>query len=481
MRALLAPIAALALCACDMTRPTRPIAQPPACPEKFSEQMRFDTDVSCSPKRCRMTQSQQDCLVQFDFSDCNLSATSMAVQAQLDAEGRPTFLSSPGLGDCEARDVHDDAVLSFRCSFSGQSCDFDLYEPEQRPLRAVSMRLLPQACPAQPGETIDRLDGQSTQEGCLSGLTEWNNHIIVARHDEYRPFECADIASELLWVDLGLLIITETSSAPPCLSHLVTGPGDRLYGLAQGPSLVELGPEGIINSAPIDHPQTEQPLYPAALVYDAQRGALLVGVSDRRASSPGYVLSFDAELTQRAISEPLVGTFRSAALIDPDALALPLRISGQVVVLDPASLQEIGRTQLQSPRRVSNNPGALIGHRAGQLLTASSGQSPAVWIIGGGPSYELPEFSTALFYESLHYPSTLQKAPWSSDQVIVGLTGDGNTKSKAAILDVSGARFIPGSTGLGGTGAVGPMLTDSRGDVWALMPWDGWLARLRRR
>lgn len=436
-------------------------------------------DWTCSAVHCGVDVRQEGCAIALETTRCE----PWSLRGDVDPAGVAS------LDGCASTARADGAVLSVACEDEAHgACRVDLYAPPVAPRMdsaAVAVLDVPFQAPLGSLVPAQALEYFDPLRGYLGSFVVLDDQIAVTSYEgAFSAFGCAaGTPGQIVWIDPVRLTVTHTSTAPDCLTRVARDPaGDGFLGMAgtRTASIVRFDRDGIARRVvSLDLPDRDEIRWATALM-TSDPARVIVVLSSRSAPGSAYVLSLDpATLAIRETSPRITSQIRAGAPLTAGVFALSDRINSQVLIYEAEGLTEIDHLAVVHQRRVDGHAGALAWQpMSGRMLLATTGQSPGLWSIGRGNP---PDLSPAVFYEKAAVPWAAAVWPADPQRMIVGLTeATPELDAWVALFDPLTARYLPGAVRIG-RGVVSEMQADTRGDVWALLPWSGRLVRVRSR
>lgn len=436
-------------------------------------------DWTCSAVQCGVNVRQEGCAIALETTRCE--------PWSLGGDVDPSGVAS--LDGCESTTPADGALMSAACEDQAHgACRVDLYAspfPPRVDSAAVAVLEVPFLAPSGSLVPPQALEYFDPLRGYLGSFVVLGDRIAITSYDGvFSTFGCAPgTASRIVWIDAVRLVLTETSTAPDCLTRVARDPaGDGFLGIAgtHTASIVRFDRDGIARRVvPLTLPDRDESRWATALM-TSDPAHVIVVLSSRSAPGSAYVLALDpATLAIRETSRRIASQIRAGAPLTAGVFALSDRINSQLLIYEAVGLTELDHLAVVHQRRVDGHAGAVAWQpMGGRIVLAATGQSPGLWSIGRG---DPPDLLPAVFYEKAAVPWATAVWPADPQRMIVGLTETTpELDAWVALFDPLTARYLPGAVRIG-RGVVSEMQADTRGDVWALLPWSGQLVRVRSR
>lgn len=474
MRAIVA-LAPFLVLACDVSTPARFVADPAplSCGELVPKDAPVFVDLSCDRPTCTASLVQDGCQLRLNIGGCQ----DHDLRAAIDRDGAVIFEPSASAGTCVAGAPKEGSFLGFRCTSATYGCDFDLYAQVDRSedfdLGVVVIDDRPYR---PPNRNIDHfLNYIFPLAGWLGGMTLLEDEVVIVKHGRYEDPTCAvktSTAASFVFVDQRSLIFLSEAPAPACAIDLARDPtGDGFIAGYGGdvPTVGLFDRRGtLIRSATIA-------AGPANFLVDLETSGNVLYVLISSLDADSFVTTFDL---------PSLKPRRTSLKFDHRARALMPVLPGGVAISDGArngirlldgDLNDYGVVQLVSDRGNSNDPGTLLlDPDSGLLMIASTGTLSALWVLdprtteavrGQGVAYEQPAVPWAI-------------AKLRGSRMLAGLTARNDQRDALlGLFEVEGAHFLPGMVPIG-HGVIRGLLPDTRGNYFALLPWEGRLVRI---
>jgi hypothetical protein len=221
--------------------------------------------------------------------------------------------------------------------------------------------------------------------------------------------------------------------------------------------------------------RTTDELVPTALVSDSSTTTVAIFLTSTPLSGASWVVTVSTAGPLRWLRTrgPRAGQLRGASSLVDGAIYVADPDGGQVV-----RIPLVGRTStltLTPPRGASDDAAAVYWHApSARLVVTTTSKRAALWTLDP----QTRTTSRAFGYEAELVPWAVTQLPGSTDQVMVGvMVAPPSLQAAVARYSLSEQRFLPGLVSLG-SGAVSRLEADSRGRVWALLPWNGQVVRI---
>lgn len=471
-------IVAALLFACDVSSPARFVSDSGTdpCAPIFQPGETLFAELTCEQPPCTPTVMQNGCNLKITIGGCR----DHELDAMIGADGVPIYEISRTAGSCVAVPTTRGARLSAECGGAlAPMCRFDIYPAVDRSDEFTVTPLViddrPLRVPHPDGDGffgyIDPLSGW------LGGAAVLDDRIVVAKHGHFEMGLCTRTpSSSFALVDLDTFAITATVPAPPCPIDLVASPfDDRFlagYGGLGHPTVGLFDKDGALVKSATITVNADQILTDIAISGDT----LVVLISSPIGTS--IVASFHARTLEPG---PVSGEFeamtRTILPVRPGGLAISTNRFNGLRLLG-GDLSFSGVLQLRSGRFSSNDPGAMETDRSGDLaLVAATGGHATIWAL----DFRVPEpiLGEGVPYERAAIPWAL--APFDQTTMLAGVTERNETKDASlALFAIDRVHFLPGWVPLG-HGVIRSFSKDTRGNFYALLPWEGRLVRIAPR
>lgn len=476
MRAIVA-LAPFLFLACDVSTPARfvPDAEPLSCGELVSKDAPVFVDLSCDRPECTAVVAQDGCHLRVQIGGCQ----DHDLRATIGSDGVPLFEPSDSAGTCVASETKSGSFLGFRCTSPTFACDFDLYTEVDRSADFDLGALVIDDRPYLPPNRIEHfLNYIFPLSGWLGGMTLLQDEVVIVKHGRYDDPTCPSKTSttaSFVFVDQRSLIFLGETPAPACAIDLARDPtGDGFiagYG-GNTPTVGIFDRQGmLIRSATIA-------AGPSNFLVDLETAGNVLYVLISSLDADSFVTTFDLPaLTPRQTSLKFEHRARALMPVLPGGVAISDGARNGIRLLD-GDLNDYGVVQLVSIRGNSNDPGTLVlDPESGLLMIASTGTLSAIWVLD--PRTTEAVRGQGVAYERLAVPWAIAKL--RGTRMLAGLTARTDRREAfLALFEIEGAHFLPGMVKLG-RGVVRGLLPDTRGNYFALLPWEGRLVRIEPR
>ncbi|MBI4817542.1 MAG: hypothetical protein HY791_14875 [Deltaproteobacteria bacterium] len=290
---------------------------------------------SCSAGPCAAQLTQNGCQISLEASsNCKLGDVDLRVSPNLEITHVTRQI---GVTAC-APQVRSPASLSVGCTWESEACYFDAFDPALAP----EFRVEPKLADVLAGERI--LAAVATRDGWLIAS------------DPATDLEC-ELPSRLRLVDRDSFEVTRTTTAPPCVTALVTK-GDSVFGVfgSTPQSVARFSATGeVVDSAPLVSPEDRS--VPAERVSaSAIEGEFLVLLLDTLHAIPPDESNGSYRLARVSLSNLAVEQLSHSIIGDASGLSVD---EGSIVV------SEDGRDSLVWYRLDDLFPGGSVSLRVG--------------------------------------------------------------------------------------------------------------------
>lgn len=470
---------------CDLSAPARFSRDASAeCPNLLAKtsSSAVSVEADCANKACDARLMQSGCELRLALHDCELEP----LVGHVDRAGDVVFERAIAAGDCMSTPPSPRAILSIACAGVASTCHIDVYErtvlSELEAETLVLVEVARRSARFAPGNP---LTGFGPHMGYLGGAALLEGRLAVITYGEdFAGFGCAGRERPtVVFVDLESGSFAESAPVPACTSKIAPDPtGDGFIALYQDPepSLGRFSRSGaLLESRSIASAEIpgDQALVGLTSLASSRRvqAALTYGSQTNRRS---YLAVFDAEtLDLVGLSSPTPSTLRASAVAEPPTIIVTADEPDRRLILFNGNTGVAEGTPIPIGAVVfSSSPGYVSRPTpSGEIIFGTTGHTPAVVILSGASA---PTF--LVFFE---YPATAWATHWmpAIDRTLVGLTSNSESETAwVATLDARTRRFRPGVLPIG-YGVISEMHLDAQGAIWALLPWEGKVARVRRR
>ncbi len=458
MRAVL--IGVLVLGGCDTSRPMRVRLDAGVCPELPVADDAL-IDVRCAPSFCPVSLEHSGCDLVIE-NGCGLPALTL----------RGESVTSPGYDGCSL------AGSTITCDGT-TSCQLDVHARQEVPVWSVEQVAVVEDVPflAERTSLEELLDAFDPFIGYATSSAIVGERLAVATDDgRRRPFRCLETeASSVRFVGEDLAIVA-TATAPPCLSALASE-GDGFVGAFERDGL-RLGRfdagarlrEDVLLTADCG----AEAVFVVATVVDSARDRA-VALASSFARTFVYVVDLET-FTVTATSADLMPILRGATLLDSGMVVLGDRERTRLVTIDPATAEVVDIDPIDSTALTRRSDDVGFVWASGEdVLVSTTGGAGAVWKVRPSRGQVV---DNALFFEEA------AAVPWAiagwGDDTVVGLVGAPPAyEARVAAFDLTHVGYRVPALPVG-RGVVSELHVSASGTLWALLPWSGEVARIRR-
>lgn len=442
----------------------------PPCPLLLPPGQRGSIYASCNAAPCQPTAEQHDCQLSADLQSCFLGDLS----GTIDALGQLSAPLDGPLGRCAPLEPSLGGVLKLRCQRPGEvDCDVEIFAPKPPPEAVVERRLIA----PDPQPSLPPGQGRPPQGTLGQLLIEPDRAVLLGTARWTDSGYCRHEQPSLLWfIDLETLAPTRTSTLPPCVRQLAPLPGGGYVAMTPGPParVLELDHQGhIVRELPAPLSTTRwasKILIPSG----SRRGVMALMREGGSGEEHSALLWFD--------TEPL--TVLSVRQVDKSELLDAAELSPTVVrILDDGEDRmldfDVERGVVTATVSLRPNPLSLQRH-VGRILVLAPGTRTLV--SNGSPDSGVLVINAPMVrlnptFERPMEPFALVRTA-TPGLVLLGVRD--RTSRRAGLLRLEDEIAQLGVLDLG-QGAVGELLFDARGRLWATLPEAGEILRLELR
>lgn len=474
---------ALALAACDVSRPIRPSA--PAC-APFPTEVSVSTD--CEVGRPRVTVRQDECSVAL-FVD---GLDHVVLRGQVQPDGRLALEPDPARG-CSAIEPRREALLSVACD----ACGYDFNDPtiplaleEVVRVAVVDQPFRPPTRVTTRGESA--YVGLNPRAGYLTAMVVLPDVAWVATASgAFGKLDCdGDEPSELVPIIDG--VAGAPRPAPPCLVALAPDPIDPqgFLGATGGPRarIHRFAPSGAllasVDGPPLVSRTPGEDILVVGFVADdvtTSNPRLGLALTTRRKLHEAWLVMLDpSTLATTRVSQPASNPIRAITPIlrrrafaadDTTGAVVPFRVEDDVV--EPAFTLNVTGGPTDDAGAIGIHPSS------GTMIVATTDTESVAYFIDERGSPAVTGF--ARYVERDAAPWAMAAWPRVDAQMAVGVAERAPPyRAYLTRLLVPERRYLPGSAELG-QGVVGAISVDGTGRLWVMLPWSGEVLRITVR